>query len=255
MLEHDERYFYLGGVISLSFFSLILFLFMMVMLQKHEITVFAMKKDNYISVSLNTDIAVPSKNDVKPTLEPTPEAKPEAAPEPEPEIVSEPVETDVASLFDDVWTQQTDTKIVEKKEPVDTKRLSAIEKRIEVKEHAKSAQAQEALKEISLTKTSQEASGASVSTAPEVNEYLAKIHLLVKSKFFPPASSEGETAKVRVTLDANGKLLRYKVLIYSTSTVFNQEVDRLESRLKRLSFSQNPDGKSISLDIILRVEE
>lgn len=254
----DDRYFYLSGLISLALFTAVLFLFALVILHKSEIKTFAMQKDNYISVSLNMDVVIPTQNDAKPAPEPTP--KEEVVPEPEPvveeiETTPESVNTDVSSLFDDVWTQSADTKVDKKVEKVDTKRLAAIEKRIKTKESKHSSKASDKIKTIELVKPSIEVVGASASTAPEVNEYLAKIHALVKSKFFPPASSEGESAKVRVNLDASGHITGYRVLVPSGSNIFNEEVDRLYNRLKRIEFPANPDGKSISLEIILTVEE
>ena len=258
--SREDRYFYISGFISLSLFSAVILLFALVVLHKSSIDTFAMQEDNYISVSLNMDLVVPTKNDAKPVPEPTP--KQEIIPEPEPEpaveeieSTPEPVNTDVSSLFDDVWTQSADTKVEKKEEKVDTKRLAAIEKRIKTKETKKSQKASDKIKTLELVKPSIEVVGASASTAPEVNKYLAKIHAQVKSKFYPPASSEGSSAKVRVKLDANGNVTSYRVLVYSGSNIFNEEVDRLERRLKRMTFPKNPDGKSISLEIILTVEE
>jgi len=256
LANQDDRYFYAGGFISLSLFVVILALFSYVVLHKKDNNVFAMKKDNYISVSLNAVPVKPSKNDAKPDPKPTPVEPPKAEPEPEvAEATPEPVNTDVSSLFDDVWTQSADTKVVKKVEKVDAKRLAAIEKRIVTKKSQKSQKASESIKALSLVKPSIEVVGASASTAPEVNEYLAKIHALVKSKFYPPASTEGESAKVRVKFDAYGKLTGYRVLVYSRSTMFNEEVDHLQKRLARMKFPENPDKKSISLEIILTVEE
>ena len=87
------------------------------------------------------------------------------------------------------------------------------------------------------------------------NEYLAKIHAQVKSKFYPPASPEGESAKIRVTLDAYGSLIKYRILVTSGSTLFNEEVKRLEQRLKQVKFPENPDRESVTVTIILTVED
>ncbi len=258
--SRDDRYFYISGLISLTLFSAVILLFALVVLHKSSIDTFAMQEDNYISVSLNMDMVIPTKNDAKPDPEPTPVQETIPEPEPEPaveeiESTPEPVNTDVSSLFDDVWTQSADTKVEKKEEKVDTKRLAAIEKRIKTKETKKSQKASDRIKTLELVKPSIEVVGASASTAPEVNKYLAKIHAQVKAKFYPPASSEGESAKVRVKLDANGKVTSYRVLVYSGSNIFNEEVDRLKSRLQRMTFPKNPDGKSISLEIILTVED
>lgn len=255
--SREDRYFYISGLISLTFFSAVVFLFVLVIVHKNSIDTFAMQEDNYISVSLDMDVITPSKNSAKPDPKPTP--KEEVLPEPEPQVeeiesTPDPVNTDVSSLFDDVWTQSADTKVDQKEDKEESKRLAAIEKRIKTKETKKVQKASDTIKTLELVKPSIEVVGSSASTAPEVNKYLAKIHALVKSKFFPPASTEGESAKVRVELDASGHLTRYKVLVYSGSNIFNEEADRLEKRLQRMSFPENPEGKSISLDIILTVE-
>ncbi len=256
--SREERYFYISGLISFTLFSAVVLLFILVILHKSSIETFAMQKDNYISVSMDMVTPLPTKNDAKPDPRPTPKEEPLPEPEPvtdEMETTPDTVETDVSSLFDDVWTQSADTKVEKKEEKLDSKRLAAIEKRIETKEVTQSHKASDKIKTIELVKPSIEVVGGSASTAPEVNEYLAKIHAQVKAKFYPPASSEGESAKVRVRIDANGNVTGYRVLVYSGVTIFNEEVDRLERRLQRMTFPKNPDGKSISLDIILTVEE
>lgn len=256
--SREDRYFYISGLISLSLFSAVILLFTLVVLHKSSIDTFAMQEDNYISVSLDMDLVMPTLNEAKPDPKPTP--KQEIIPEPEPaveeiESTPDPVNTDVSSLFDDVWTQSADTKVEKKEEKVDTKRLAAIEKRIKTKETKQSQKASDKIKTLELVKPTIEVVGASASTAPEVNKYLAKIHAQVKSKFYPPASSEGESAKVRVNIDANGNVTGYRVLVYSGANIFNEEVDRLKSRLQRTTFPKNPDGESISLEIILTVED
>ncbi len=256
--SQEDRYFYISGLISFSLFFAVVLLFILVILHKSSIETFAMQKDNYISVSLDMVVPLPTKNNAKPDPKPTPKEEPLPEPEPvtdEMETTPETVETDVSSLFDDVWTQSADTKVEKKEEKIDSKRLAAIEKRIEKKEATQTHKASDTIKTLDLVKPSIEVVGGSASTAPEVNEYLAKIHAQVKAKFYPPASSEGESAKVRVRLDANGNVTSYRVLVYSGVPIFNEEVDRLDRRLKRMTFPKNPDGKSISLDIILTVEE
>ena len=257
--NQDSRYFFISGFISLLTFLITLFLFAIVIFHKNSVETFALQKDNYISVSINMDTVTPTKNDAKPDPKPTPIEKP--MPEVEPEVVTEiettpdTVETDVSTLFDDVWTQSADTKVVKKEKKIDAKRLAAIEKRIKTKSSTKSQKASDTLKQFELVKPSIEMAGSSKSTAPVVNEYLAKIHAQVKSMFYPPASTEGESAKVRIELDAYGSLVRYRILVASGSDMFNEEVKRLEQRLKQVKFPENPDHKSVTLNIILTVED
>lgn len=257
--HQDNRYFILSGFISFMTFFIAAALFAMVIFHQSNVQTFALQKDNYISVSINMDTITPTKNDAKPDPKPKPIEKPilEVKSEPVTDIETTPetVETDVSTLFDDVWTQSADTKVLKKEKKIDAKRLAAIEKRIKTKSTTKSQKASETLKQLELVKPSIEMAGSSKSTAPVVNEYLAKIHAQVKSLFYPPASTEGESAKVRITLDAYGSLIRYRVLVHSGSTLFNEEVKRLEQRLKQVKFPENPDHKSVTLNIILTVED
>ena len=257
--HQDNRYFMLSGFISFIIFFIAVALFAIVVFHQSEVQTFALQKDNYISVSLDTDVLSPTKSDAKSEPKPTPVEKPKPIKEQESvtevESTPEPVETDVSTLFDDVWTQSADTKVLDKEKKIDAKRLAAIEKRIKVKSSTKSQKASETLKQLELVKPSIEMTGSSKSTAPVVNEYLAKIHAKVKSLFYPPASTEGESAKVRITLDAYGSLIRYRVLVRSGSTLFNEEVNRLKQRLKQVKFPENPDHQSVTLNIILTVED
>jgi len=256
--KQEDRYFIISGFISFLTFLIALSLFTIVIFHQSSVDTFALQKDNYISVSINMDTITPTKNDAKPKEEMTPIQKPkvEETTESVSEIESTPdVETDVSTLFDDVWTQSADTKVVKKEKKIDAKRLAAIEKRIKTKSTTKSQKASETLKQLELVKPSIEMAGSSKSTAPVVNEYLAKIHAQVKSMFYPPASTEGESAKVRIELDAYGSLVRYRILVASASDLFNEEVKRLEQRLKQVKFPENPDHKSVTLNIILTVED
>lgn len=251
MARSNDYYFYLSGVISFALFGGVLFFFGLVVLSTDQVKSYALKKDKYIAVSIDLPTQTPSPNNTK-KPSPKPQVKPESAPKPEP---AEPPKSvpDVSSLFSEVWTKKISPK--ERQKELDAKRLSAIEKRIKTTEKKKSDLASKKVKELELVRPSAEVVGMSGSSASEVNEYLAKIQAFVYERFYPPVNSEGNSAKIRIWLDASGHLSDYRVMARSGSDAFNDEVSRLEERLKSITFPRNPQGRSIVIDIILTAKE
>lgn len=249
----NEQYFYISGILSFLLFGIVLILFASVLIVENDVKQFALKKEDYIAVSLTLPTQKPSKNRSKPDTKPTPKLT-----EPKPESSAKPVapaETDISSLFSDVWTQKVDTKQKKTEKKIDTKRLAAIEKRIKTTKKSETVQASEKLEKLELVKPAIKLVGSASSSAAEVNEYFAKIQAFVYEHFFPPAGSEGSSAKVRIWLDASGKLNDYRVIAYSGHAMFNSEVDRLKQRLEGVDFPGNPESRSIAIDIILTVQE
>ncbi len=257
-MVNNSKYFYLSGLLSLSLFTLFLVLFISIVLQQEKLKQFALKKDNYISVSINME-ALNKKNykkEKKPEIKKKPQPKKEIKQE-APKPIEKPVEPEkpkpqkvvpkVSDLFSSVKTE----KIVPKKEPkpeINKKLLSKLSKQTERKEVTEANAATSMMKKIEIT-------SESASTSPDVNEYLAKIQAIIYEQFYPPMNSAGESAIVSIQLDRFGKLVSYKVLRYSGNDLFNSEVDRLERRLKRLTFGKHPEGKTESIKIILTSQE
>jgi protein TonB len=252
MVIRNERYFYISGALSFLLFGIVTLLFVSMVFMGTEVKSYALKKKDYIAVSLTLPTQMTSMNRAKPDTRPTPkhaETKPESSAKP-----VAPAETDISSLFSDVWTQKVDTKKkIEKKK--DTKRLAAIEKRIKTATKSETSSASEKLEKLELVKPTIKLVGSASSSAAEVNEYFAKIQAFVYEHFFPPAGSEGSSAKVRIWLDASGKMDDYRVIAYSGNALFNSEVDRLKQRLESVDFPGNPESRSIAIDIILIVQE
>jgi protein TonB len=253
MVIHNVRYFYISGALSFLLFGIVTLLFITIVFMGNEVKSYALKKEDYIAVSLTLPTQMPSRNRAKPDTRPTPkpvQAKPESSAKP-----VAPAETDISSLFSDVWTQKVDTKKKQLEKKKDTKRLAAIEKRIKTATKSETSSASEKLEKLELAKPTLKLVGSASSSAAEVNEYFAKIQTFVYEHFFPPAGSEGSSAKVRIWLDASGKMDDFRVIAYSGHALFNSEVDRLKQRLQSVDFPGNPESRSIAVDIILIVQE
>jgi len=134
----------------------------------------------------------------------------------------------------------------------DTKRLAELnaleEKVLSAKRDSKLF---EKAKTLDLAKTGVKLSAVSGSSGPMVNEYKGKIQGIVYANFHPPAGTEGFSARVRITLSSDGKLLSYRVISYSGSSVFNAEVDWLKERLGHIVLPSNPNGDEAVFEIIL----
>ena len=202
------------------------------MFSSTEIKAYALKKDTYISISL--DLApIPAKQ-VKKVVK---------IPEKEQEIVEEVQEVDIGDLFSDVWTK--DIKVKKKEEKViDTKRLELIQKKLKKSDNKTKQKHQELVeniqaKEVDIT-TKKSSSGT------EVNEYLAKIQAIVYKYFQPPANSQGHTVKVVIELSRTGKVVDFRILTYSENIALNEECDKIKKRLLGVLFPTNPQNESFT---------
>ncbi|MBE0498334.1 MAG: TonB C-terminal domain-containing protein [Campylobacterales bacterium] len=247
--RNNDFYFYLGAVLSLSLFLLFGFAFVLFIMQQSRIKQIQLSSSNYIAVNLNT----------VPTAPPVKIDKSEPPKETESEKTLETVETpaakpntDLASLFGKVETKKLVKRSKTDKPVVDEKFLKKIQKRIETKDTKKAAssQASSLVKNLSLSKEQVRVVGDSSGV---VDEYLAKIHAEIYTKFFPPAESVGKVAKVRLEIDAYGTLVSFRVIRYSHDELFDEAVDTCLKALRQ--FPAHPDNKPISLDIILTMKE
>jgi len=217
-MARNDKYFYISGFIALSLFTLFFTLFIMMMFNVDKQKNFALKKDNFISISLKT-----------PTLKKT-KAKKIIKKEPPKEVTKEKTQEisqnlDVNDLFSDVWTKKI-TRQKPKKN--DFRRIAQIQKKIKIKKENTTA------KENIIPKSS----------ANEVNEYLAKIQTIIYNHFTPPPNSEGNTVKILIVLSAIGKVEDFRILTYSSNAALNEECDKIKNRLRGVLFPINPDNKS-----------
>jgi protein TonB len=250
----NNRYFYLSGLISLSLFALFLVLFVIILLQQEKLKQFALKKDNYISVSINTPLVTKKTLKKSKKSKPTPPKPKVKKEEPKPPIEKpaeqkkpQVVNKNISDLFASVKTQKISHKS-NKKPVIDKKLLSKLSKKTAKKSITQNSAAASLMKKIEIE-------SQSASTSPDVNEYLAKIQAIIYEHFFPPMNSEGLSAIVSIRFDSIGKIISYRVLNYSGNDLFDREVDMLESRLRALTFASHPEGKSESVKIILTSQE
>ena len=204
-----------------------------------KINSFALTKDNYISISLET---------------PKPNAKASLKSSKAPPAISKVEEiqknVDVNDLFSDVWTKKiTPTKPKE----INSKRMQEIQNKIATsKENTPKTFNEE---NSDMPNNQADNDDKSASTANEVNEYLAKIQALVYKYFNVPPNSEGNSVKAVIHLNSFGKVIDFRVLTYSSNEALNLEVDKIKDRLLNVVFPINKENKSTRTIVILTSKE
>ncbi|MDQ7045332.1 MAG: TonB C-terminal domain-containing protein [Sulfurimonas sp.] len=236
-MDRSNPYFLVSGFISLSLFTLFLSLFFYMMFSSTKINTFALNKDNFISISLET-VVIPTKKANKVPVIKKEEAK----------AAEEVKEVDIGNLFSDVWTKDIKIKKVKEKK-VDNKRLELIQKKIKKSENNSVQSVEEVVKNEQAKVIDEE--NKKSSSGDEVNEYLAKIQGLVYKYFEPPANSQGHKVTVIIELSAYGKILDFRILKYSENQALNKECDMIKDRLMGILFPSNPQNKSFSLSVDL----
>lgn len=239
MGNSNNSYFYISGFISISLFAFFLSLIISMLFSKSNIDIYALKKDNYISISLDMPkIQISTaKSITTPVLE---------------DSVIEPSDVNIDDLFSDVWTKKIkEPKQVEKK--IDNKRLSEIGKRSKKIDKNIVKPISEKSTDNSEVKKSDDSK--KLSTANAVNEYLAKIQALVYENFVPPPNSQGHTVKAVIELSAIGKVMDFRILTYSANSSLNDECDKIRDRLIGVLFPANPQNKSGSYIVMLTSKE
>lgn len=259
MVSQQDRLFYASGALSFGIFLLTLLLFASVLFNYDAVKSYALSKQDYIAVSL---VSVPlQKRPTKEETKTSPVKEPLPVKEPEPQTEEELITTpeafkDASTLFENVWTQEVSAKKRPMKKPEsDTKRISAIEKRIKTAQKSQQHSAAAKISSVKLAKPSVSVEGSATSAAAEVNEYYAKIQAIVYNHFNPPVNSEGNSARVYLRLDADGRLKDARILVPSGQPLFDNEVEALLRRLNSAVFPASPEGRPIELKIILTAEE
>ncbi len=250
LTDENSRLFYLSGVLSFVIFFFFLFLFVHMLFVEQKIRTYGMKKERYVSISLQ-NVPTKSKKTEKKAQIPKlskPQKKEQKKLVKKKKSQVDPVSEnlDVDSLFNNVWTKKIDTRI-KKKRHTDAKRIAEIQKSIAVPEISRSTDAK------SIPKGGRKSSKAA-STGEEVNEYSAKIHAIVYDHFYPPQNSEGEQVKAVVELSPLGKVLDFRILNYSANEALNEEADRIKNRIKNIVFPKNPNNEKARVVIILKPE-
>ncbi|MBN2869919.1 MAG: TonB C-terminal domain-containing protein [Campylobacterales bacterium] len=249
MDSHNERYFFLSGLISFSLFALLVLLIGYTLLSSQKIEQFAMFQSEFVSVSVEiSDTPAPSQSVARspePVSEPVEE---KAAPAEEKTVETVP---EISDLFSQVKPQTEPQKKNDR-----TKRneeLSALEK--EIMAPSEKQRISDKVKNVELLKPGMKMTVQGGSSGPIVNEYHAKIQGLIYTHFHPPAGSEGQAARVRIKISADGRLVSYRVIAYSGSAALNGEVDWLKERLGSIQFPSHPERKEALLECILTAKE
>ncbi len=235
----NSNYFYIGGFVSISLFLAVCILFALALFDIKRANTFAMNKDSYVSVSLETlpvKTTKPKKNITTQTKESVSESQSE--------------DIDVNDLFSDVWTK----KITQKKEtPKNSRRLAEIQKKIKSLDSKTAKQNKSQEQNFDRNENSKEEKSAS--TANEVNEYLAKIQAIVYQHFNVPSNSQGNMVVSVIELNALGQLVDFRILTYSQDATLNAEADKIKKRLKNVVFPINPEKKSSKTIVKLIAKE
>lgn len=249
-MARDNTLFYASGFFAFALFLFFLSLFAYMLFTSSKNHMFALKKDDFISVSIdlsNTDVQNKSAS-VDKTIE-----APAVQEDKVQEVDIPAQDIDVGDLFNNVWTKEIKKEKIQEQKTVDTKRFQEIQKRIK---KTKNQEIDSLSKKIeSLTSDEGSDSAKSSSSGNEVNEYRAKIQAIVYKHFHPPQNSQGNSVRAVIELSALGKMLDFRILNYSSNQLLNEESDRVKSRLIGVVFPINPENKSGNYIIILRSEE
>ena len=264
-MVNDTKYFYASGFISFLVFACVAFLFVYVIVMQDTIKTFALKKDNFISISLNNiDTSKVDTKKPKKKIQPKPTINKKVKQAKKKEIkVEKPLKTtpemkkspSVSNMFSQVQTKKLSHRAKKPIKKIDTKRIASITKRIHTTKTTSKSEAVQKIEKLDLQEKITEVGGEAVSRAPEVDVFLAKVHSFVYSNFHPSAQSANNSAKVRIWLSKTGVMSEFKILASSSDTLLNSEIARLKERLLTLNFPIHPDNKAIVIDIILKAKE
>lgn len=239
-MDRNNTYFYTSGLISLSLFTFFIFSIGLTLFSNSKIDAFALKKDNYISISLEMT-KVQKSTQAEVVVKPV-----------EQSIETPSQDINIDELFSDVWTKDV-KKIKPKEEKVDNKRLQEIAKKSKTIDNNTPTKTSQKVVANDAMKNSEDSQKDS--SADAVNEYFAKIQALVYQNFNPPQNSQGYSVKAVIELSAIGKVTDFRILNYSTNSALNEECDRIKARLLGILFPINPQSKSGSYIIVLKAKE
>ncbi len=205
------------------------------MLSKSKNDIFALKKDQFISISL--EVPKIQSNNKKSIVSAVSENS-----------IAKPKDVNIDDLFSDVWTKKI-KKQKKIKKIVNNRRLLEIQKKSKIIDEDSKKPSLDNIEKDDSANKSEEMNKAS--TANVVNEYLAKIQALVYRNFSPPLNSQGYSVKAVIELSAIGKVMDFRILNYSANSDLNNECDKIKGKLIGVLFPANPENKSFSVIINL----
>jgi periplasmic protein TonB len=250
-MVRNDSLFYLSGFLSFLLFFSVIFLFGYVLVINDTIKSFALKKDNFIKISVDLTQVKPITKQKKQvqkkqeTLENKEQNKEKPKPKP----------ADLSSLFSNVAAQKIVHKKIEpKKQKIDTAQIQQIQKRIQTTKKREST-ASKAIASLEISKSSDNSNTKSVSTAEQINEIAAKITEIIYSRFLVDTTMLGNVVTIRISVDQTGRLVSYRILRTSGSQSLNEEAVQLENRLLHVTFPVTKDYKPYSVNINLIPED
>lgn len=244
-MVNKDSYFYISGFISLSLFAFFTVVFFIAIIVSKDIKSYALKKDDFVSVSLDM-VSVQSTNVKKAVDKPVVKEveKPIVNQEPQEKTETTPQkkELNIDNLFSQVWTKdiKKEDKKIEKE--LDKRVAQELSKKSQKSTENKVESISSKIEKVNSKDKSEKSSKSS--TGSEVNEYLANIQAIVYQYFTPPENSQGKMIKAVIELDSFGKVIDFRILTYSDSDSFNNECDKIKGRLINVLFPKNPDNKS-----------
>jgi len=250
MVKNDSL-FYLSGFLSFLLFFSVVFLFGSILVVNDAVKSFALKKDNFIKVSIDLTEDKPIKKQKKKA-----QKKQESLLKKEPSKEKSTAKpADFSSLFSNVAAQKiVHKKSKPKKQKIDTAQIQQIQKRIQTSKKRHST-ASQAIASLEISKSSDNSNSKSVSTAAQINEIAAKITEIIYSRFIVDTTMLGNIVTIRIAVDGTGKLVSYRVLKTSSSEALNSEATALENRLLHVSFPVTKDFKPYSVNVNLIPED
>ncbi|MDY0117281.1 MAG: TonB C-terminal domain-containing protein [Sulfurimonadaceae bacterium] len=250
----NNRYLITSGFISLALFGFVLGSFFYVVAHSSKTKIYALKKDEHISISLTISPekkkAAKSQNK---TIETPPLEIPQEELAEEKSEVANVQELNIDDMFSSVWTKDIKKEIQKEKKP-DTKRNQEIAKRIKTIDTDTAKPLAKKVEEISLDK-GKDTKNEETSSGNEVNEYQATIQALVYKHFQPPVNSSGHVVEAVIELSAVGKMIDFRIISKSSHQLLNEECDKIKNRLQSVLFPKSPKNKTERYVIKLIPEE
>jgi len=249
----NNSFFYLSGLISLFLFIFFLFSFGYMLFKSNKIKSYALKKDEYISISV--DIIEPKKENKENIIKDKNLQKTSKSNSLATVSKTKHKDVDISDLFSNVWTKKVKIDNTKPKvKSLDKRRILEITKELKVQKKDTDKKISKSIKNLVTAKSSKKVKKVS-SSAVEVNEYLAKINALVYKYFNPPQNSQGHSVKAVIELSPIGKVLDFRILNYSSNELLNRECNKLKARLSDVIFPVNPQNRSSRTIVILTAKE
>jgi len=256
MTVQSRAYFIISGIISFVILFIAFAASVYILFTNEKIKTYALKKDNFISISLN-NIPKTTKKVIKKSVKKK-VVKKSVKKKVVKKVIDTPIiDEDIGSLFSNVATKKIIHKKREiKKRRIDKNILEAVNKEFNtLKENKVDNNISKKLEELKLRNSKVALVNQKASTALDINEFLASLQAFIYDKFYPPVNSSGNSAVVRIWISKESTLSRFIIIAPSNNDYFDDEIKSLERRLSSVKFPTNPQKKEMVIDITLVAKE